>query len=154
MIQMADKQLILAVGEQSFALSMQCVQEIIEIDRCTTIPLTSLPIRGLIQLRGAAMCLIDTGMALNQQSSPLPLPAVAVIIRLGDFQLGLIDRAVHVASRTNDNSTPLLGNDQRFACFSSSLKWHEKQPAALVINLERLQSVCVAAQQWQSDAAL
>ena len=149
MIQMADKQLIMTVGEQSFGLAMRHVQEIIEVSACTAIPLTQLPVRGLIQLRGAAMCLIDAGMALGQQTTPLPLPASAVIVTLNDIKIGLVvQRAIHVATRTNDNSTPLLGSNQRFHCFSSTMTWNDHQPAALIINPERLQTVCAEAQHW------
>jgi chemotaxis signal transduction protein len=152
MIQLADKQLILSVGEQSFGLAMRHVQEIIEVTSCTTIPLTQLPIRGLIQLRGAAMCLIDAGIALGQTTTPLPLPAAAVIISLGDLKVGLVvQRAVHVATRTSENSTPLLGQDQRYRCFSSSMTWSDQQPAALVINPDRLQAACASAQHWLGE---
>ena len=87
MIQLADKQLILSIGDQAYGLDMRYVQEIIEVTTCTKIPLTQLPIRGLIQLRGAAMCLIDAGMVLDQSDTPLPLPASAVIIAMNDIKI-------------------------------------------------------------------
>ena len=128
---------------------MRCVQEIIDIHNASRIPLTQLPVVGLIQLRGVALCLVDAGMALLTKTTPEPLPAVAIVLNLDDIQVGLVGkRALQVTTHDSKNSAPLIANNSNLEHFNTTLKWQSDAAPALVIDPDRLRTVCQAGQDW------
>ena len=64
MITSSLRTLILRINKQYVALPMYFLREIFPLSNSQPIPLTQNPIRGMIQLRGGALPLLDAGIGL------------------------------------------------------------------------------------------
>lgn len=93
--------LTVQVGEEMFALGIEAICEILEYRDLTTVPLVPPLIRGVMNLRGAVVPVIDLAVRLGRASSPVSERSCIVIVELPHssqlprgYKLGLVVDAV------------------------------------------------------------
>ena len=82
------------LGEETYGVDILQVQEIREIDQVTRVPHVAHYVRGVINLRGAIVPIVDLGLMFGFQQ-PLPLKAASAIVLNVDRRLvGLVVSSV------------------------------------------------------------
>src|SRR3984885_11273688 len=95
---MADTQseqlLCVRVGDQEFALSIRAIREIRGWITSTPLPHAPSYIKGMINLRGSVLAIIDLAERLGLRSVPPNTTSVVVVIEEGARVIGLLVDAV------------------------------------------------------------
>jgi purine-binding chemotaxis protein CheW len=82
------------LGEESYGIDILRVQEIREIERVTRIPHVARFVRGVINLRGAIVPVVDLGLMFGF-AEPLPLDqASAIVLNVDRRLVGLVVSSV------------------------------------------------------------
>ena len=72
--------LLFTLGSEAFAIGILAIKEIIEYDALTTVPMMSPCIRGVINLRGAVVPVMDLAIRFDKPASPVTKRTCIVII--------------------------------------------------------------------------
>ena len=87
-MQMADDQalqyLTFVLGPEMFAIDIRGIKEIIEYGGLTTVPMMPSFIRGVINLRGAVVPVVDLSVRFGREPTVLGRRTCIVIIEVGD----------------------------------------------------------------------
>ncbi|HEX5755724.1 MAG TPA: chemotaxis protein CheW [Arenimonas sp.] len=108
----AQQFLSFALGGETYALAIARIKEIIEYQRPTTVPCMPCFVRGVINLRGAVVPVIDLGARFGGAPSEVTRRSCVVILELQHGEalqtLGLMVDAVHevVEFATSDIGPP------------------------------------------------
>jgi chemotaxis signal transduction protein len=108
------------LGTDCFALDIRLVGEIVTVPRVTEVPLVSTVTRGLFNLRGTPVVLLDFGQLLGRGERAASTPKdglVALVIRDGSMECALsVDRMetvleakAIVAAESFDNRSVIAG---------------------------------------------
>jgi purine-binding chemotaxis protein CheW len=89
-----DQLLCVRVGDQEFALSIRAIREIRGWISSTPLPHAPSYIKGVINLRGSALAIIDLAERLGLPSLPPNAMSVVVVIEEGEHVIGLLVDAV------------------------------------------------------------
>ena len=82
------------IGEQEFCVDITSVREIRGFTPATPVPHAPAYMRGVINLRGAVMPVIDLGSRLGMQTSEPTARHVIIVAKVGDHSVGLVVDAV------------------------------------------------------------
>jgi purine-binding chemotaxis protein CheW len=82
------------IGEQEFCVDITSVREIRGFTPATPVPHSPAYLRGVINLRGAVMPVIDLGARLGMQTSEPTARHVIIVAKVGDHSVGLVVDAV------------------------------------------------------------
>lgn len=78
------------LGDRAFALDVAIVGEVVSIDTIVTVPLAQPAVRGLFNLRGTPVPLIDLSSLIDAHAGgTLDKPGVALVVRSHDMTVGL-----------------------------------------------------------------
>ncbi len=108
----------LAVGPSMLAVPIDLVREILKVSHMTPLPLMPSFVRGVMNLRGAVVPVIDLGARLNGQASGLSRRTCVVVVEIRSRHdastqvLGVMVDAVHEVVDANDThieAVPPLG---------------------------------------------
>ncbi len=78
------------LGGRSFALDVAIVGEVVSITTIVAVPLAQPSVRGLFNLRGTPVPLIDLSSLIDSHAGPpLEKPGVALVVRSHDMTVGL-----------------------------------------------------------------
>ena len=102
------------IGEQEFCVDITSVREIRGFTPATPVPHAPNYMRGVINLRGAVMPVIDLGARLGMQTSEPTARHVIIVAKVGDHSVGLVvDAVCETFAVTPDQIQPLpeLGGD-------------------------------------------
>ncbi len=114
--------LCFALGLEPCAVRIDLVREILEVGHMTPLPLMPAFVRGVMNLRGAVVPVIDLGARLHGQASSLSRRTCVVVVEIrsrhdGSTQvMGVMVDAVHEvvdAADTQIEPVPPLGTDIR-----------------------------------------
>lgn len=72
--------LMFSLGEETFGIAIEQVREIIEYPGLTTVPLTPAFMRGVINLRGAVVPVIDLSVRFGRQQTEIQRRSCVVVI--------------------------------------------------------------------------
>ena len=93
--------LTVQVGDEMFALGIEAICEIVEYRDLTVVPLVKPVIRGVINLRGAVVPVVDLAIRLGRAPSPVTERSCIVVVELAQashwprgYKLGLVVDAV------------------------------------------------------------
>lgn len=103
-------------GNEYFGLRIQCVNEIIVYQEITQVPESENYIKGLINLRGKIIPVIDVRMRFRQEPKPYTDRTCIIVITVKDTVVGLIvEKIAEVVEITEDNiiDSPTLGNEDK-----------------------------------------
>lgn len=95
------------LGDEAYGIDILQVQEIREIDRVTRLPHVSRFVRGVINLRGAIVPIVDLGLMFGF-AEPLPLDkASAIVLNVDRRMVGLVVSGVSdVIALADDEIVP------------------------------------------------
>ena len=82
------------IGEQEFCVDITSVREIRGFTPATPVPHSPPYMRGVINLRGAVMPVIDLGSRLGMKTSEPTARHVIIVAKVGDHSVGLVVDAV------------------------------------------------------------
>ena len=127
------------VGEQHYCVDIMAVREIKAWTGTTALPNSPAHIRGVINLRGAIVPVIDLRKRFGQELTE-PTPAhVVVIVAVGDVQNGLLVDGVSdivTVNRKDIAPIPAMEGEDKNPYFQGLITGQEKLVA--VISLEHL----------------
>lgn len=101
------------VGVQEFAIDVMCVREIRGWMSSTPMPHAPPSVKGMINLRGVVLSVIDLGERLGLSPVEPSSSAVVVVVQLGEQLLGLlVDAVCDIVTVTADmiQDTPDVGH--------------------------------------------
>jgi len=102
-----DRYLCFALEEQSFAVPITAVREIVEMQEITPVPHMPEYLRGVVNLRGQIIPIIDLRLRLNMEFREYDRRTCIVIVAYEDKQIGLVvDRMDEVVHFDEDHREP------------------------------------------------
>ena len=112
--------LTFAVGDEEFGVGVLQAKEIIEYDTVTTVPNAPAFIRGVINLRGSVVPVVDLAVKFGRQSSAITRRSCIVVVEVKQDDavtvMGIFaDRVTQVADLTADEieAAPTFGTGVR-----------------------------------------
>jgi purine-binding chemotaxis protein CheW len=103
------------IGDQEFCVDIMSVREIRGWTPATPLPRTPSYVKGVINLRGAVLPIIDLGARLGLETSAPTARHVIMVVKIGDRTLGLlVDAVSDIINLTEDmvQPTPDVACDQ------------------------------------------
>jgi purine-binding chemotaxis protein CheW len=100
------------IGEQEFALGIMSVREIRGWSSSTPLPHAPTYIKGMVNLRGLVVAIVDLAERLGLPSNPPTASSVVVVAEIGDQIVGLlVDAVCDIISVTDDmiQDSPSVG---------------------------------------------
>ena len=111
-----DKYVTFKSGNEYFGLKIQYVNEIIVYQEITQIPESEDYIKGLINLRGKIIPVIDVRVRFRQEPIEYNDRTCIIVIHVKDTVVGLIvEKIAEVVEIKDENilSTPTVGNEEK-----------------------------------------
>ncbi len=102
------------VGRQEFCINVMCVREIRGWSAATVLPRAPRYMRGVINLRGAVLPIVDLAMRLGLPGAEPTARNVIIVVQIGQQQIGLLVDAVSDILTIQDNDiqpTPDVASD-------------------------------------------
>lgn len=109
-----EKYLTFFIDEQLFAIKSSYVVEIIRIQPITLMPKLPPYVKGVINLRGKIVTLIDLRIKLSKPELPYNERTSIIVVEADEFSVGfIVDRVNDVANivQSQISETPKLGKD-------------------------------------------
>lgn len=103
------------VGEQMFCVDIMVVREIRGWTPATPLPRSPSYMRGVINLRGAVLPIVDLGARLGLQPTEVTARHVIMVVNLGGRTIGLlVDAVSDIVTITDDlvQPTPDIASEQ------------------------------------------
>jgi purine-binding chemotaxis protein CheW len=108
--QLANKSVELiafCIGEQEYCVDIMSVREIRGFSPATPLPQTPGYIRGVINLRGAVLPIMDLAERLGLPPTEASVRSVIIVVKVGDRMVGLlVDAVSDILSVTQDVIQP------------------------------------------------
>jgi len=101
------KFLIFSLGKEDYGIEISCVTEIIGIQAITEIPDLPEYVKGVINLRGKIIPVIDIRLRFNKPAREYDDRTCIVVLDIAGIAIGLVvDRVVEVSLIPDDNIAP------------------------------------------------
>jgi len=101
------KYLTFVVEDEVYGIEIQFVTEIIGIQPITKVPDSSTYIRGIINLRGKIIPVMDVRLKFKKESIPYNDRTCIVVVDIGTMQIGMIvDNVAEVIDISDENIVP------------------------------------------------
>lgn len=103
------------IGEQAFCVDIMAVREIRGWTPATAVPRTASYMKGVINLRGAVLPIIDLGARLGLKTTEPTARHVIMVVAVGERTIGLlVDAVSDIIEMTDDaiQPTPDIGSDR------------------------------------------
>ena len=102
-----DKYLIFSIGKQYYGIDIKYVIEIIGIEPITEVPELPNYIRGVINLRGKIIPVMDVRLKFKKEEKEYDDRTCIIVVEIAGICIGLIiDRVLEVASIDENNISP------------------------------------------------
>lgn len=135
-IVIAEKQLVVfTLGEQSYAVDISIVREIIQIQPITRVPGTHPSIQGVINLRGSVIPTVDLHLCFHQEMAQKDKNTRIVVVSYRNQDVGVIVDSVAEVLRVPVDSIESASNLFKDES-SDHLKGLVKLPGKMVILLD------------------
>lgn len=108
-----DQLLSVRVGDQEFAMTIMAIREIRGWIASTPLPHAPPYIKGMINLRGSVLAIIDLAIRLGLPNHDPTAASVVVVVESGDTVVGLlVDAVSDIVTITDDmrQTTPEIGD--------------------------------------------
>jgi purine-binding chemotaxis protein CheW len=127
------------LGNETYGIDILKVQEIREIDAVTRVPRVASFVRGVVNLRGAIVPIVDLGLMFGFPEPIKLTEASAIVLNVDHRMVGLIVASVSdVVALTEDEITPAPDLGDRAiarAVYAIGTRQEAGQPEALTILL-------------------
>jgi purine-binding chemotaxis protein CheW len=114
---MQDKFLTFLLGNESYAIPIQYILEIVGIQKITIVPDMVSYIKGVINLRGQVIPVVDVRLRFGMTGKDYDERTCIMITRIGDVSVGLI---VDTVEEVRDITPDLIGASPRIATAQSA----------------------------------
>jgi purine-binding chemotaxis protein CheW len=133
------KYLSFAVADEVYATSVDFVREIVRMQRITTVPEVPAYVRGVMNLRGKVIPVIDVRMRFELPERAYDDRTCIVVVQVWDWFVGLVvDRVTDVLDiRPEQIETPRAAQDSRAMAFLTGLAKVGDQ-VRLLLDVEKL----------------
>jgi purine-binding chemotaxis protein CheW len=116
-----ERYLTFFLGEEQYGIAIDRIKEIIAIMKVTNVPKTPEYMRGVINLRGSIIPVVDTRLRFGMETKEEDMHTAIVIVEVDKVNIGfIVDRVEEVASidSANLSEPPKFGNniDTDFIC--------------------------------------
>lgn len=116
-----ERYLTFFLGEEQYGIAIDRIKEIIAIMKVTNVPKTPEYMRGVINLRGSIIPVVDTRLRFGMEPKNEDMHTAIVIVEVEKVNIGfIVDRVEEVASidSTNLSEPPKFGShiDSDFIC--------------------------------------
>ena len=116
-----ERYLTFFLGEEQYGIAIDRIKEINAIMKVTNVPKTPEYMRGVINLRGSIIPVVDTRLRFGMETKEEDMHTAIVIIEVDKVNIGfIVDRVEEVASidSANMSDPPKFGNniDTDFIC--------------------------------------
>jgi len=112
--QLGGKYLTFFLGGEEYGLGILKVQEIIRVMPITAVPRTPAHLRGVVNLRGKVIAIVDLRRKFGMESTEEANENCIVVVQAGGVQMGVVvDRVSEVVDIPAENieQTPSFGAD-------------------------------------------
>lgn len=101
------------LGESCYAVPITLVKEIVGLGIITPLPMTPASVRGVVNLRGSMLPVVDLRILLGMSMRPYHKYTVVVIVEIAKLAIGLIvDAVMDVLTLTDEQTEPPPINHQ------------------------------------------
>ncbi len=116
-----ERYLTFFLGEEQYGIAIDRIKEIIAIMKVTNVPKTPEYMRGVINLRGSIIPVVDTRLRFGMETKDEDMHTAIVIVEVDKVNVGfIVDRVEEVASIDSSalSEPPKFGNsiDTDFIC--------------------------------------
>lgn len=116
-----ERYLTFFLGEEQYGIAIDRIKEIIAIMKVTNVPKTPEYMRGVINLRGSIIPVVDTRLRFGMETKEEDMHTAIVIVEVDKVNIGfIVDRVEEVASidSANMSEPPKFGHniDTDFIC--------------------------------------
>lgn len=102
-----DKYLIFSIGNECYGIDIKYVTEIIGIEPITEVPELPNYIKGVINLRGKIIPVMDVRLRFKKEQKEYDDRTCIVVVEIGNINIGLIiDRVLEVVNIDESNISP------------------------------------------------
>jgi len=122
-----ERYLTFFLGEEQYGIAIDRIKEIIAIMKVTNVPKTPEYMRGVINLRGSIIPVVDTRLRFGMETKEEDMHTAIVIVEVDKVNVGfIVDRVEEVASIDSSNLSepPKFGNnmDTDFICSMAQME--------------------------------
>jgi len=101
---MQGKYLTFLVGDAGYGIEISYVVEIISVQEITLVPHTHAYVKGIINLRGTVVPVIDMGMRFGQAEVEYTDKTCIIVLSMDDMSVGILVDSVQDVSDINDEN--------------------------------------------------
>lgn len=127
-----DSYLSFSLNDERFAIDVRTIQNILEISKITRVPNCPPHIKGLINLRGTVLPLLDTKVRMNMGETVITSDSCILVTEINSghdtLQVGALVDRVHEVIETEPEAIlppPSLGNKFRSEFITGVIKHNE-----------------------------
>lgn len=122
-----ERYLTFYLGEEQYGIAIDRIKEIIAMMKVTHVPKTPEYIKGVINLRGSIIPVVDTRLRFGMETRESDMNTTIVIVEVDKVNIGfIVDRVEEVASidSANLSEPPKFGNniDTDFICSMAQME--------------------------------
>jgi purine-binding chemotaxis protein CheW len=122
-----ERYLTFFLGEEQYGIAIDRIKEIIAIMKVTNVPKTPEYMRGVINLRGSIIPVVDTRLRFGMETQEEDMHTAIVIVEVDKVNVGfIVDRVEEVASIDSSalSEPPRFGNniDTDFICSMAQME--------------------------------
>lgn len=129
---LADKYLLFKIDDANYGLPLAMALEIITIQSITRLPRVASYVRGIVNLRGKAIPVLDVRAKLGLPQREYDDKTCIIVLDIHDMHVGLIvDMVSEVTTVSSDQLMPPPKNDSS-TCIASVSQFDDK----IVLNLD------------------
>ncbi len=122
-----ERYLTFFLGEEQYGIAIDRIKEIIAIMKVTYVPKTPEYMRGVINLRGSIIPVVDTRLRFGMEEREADMHTAIIIVEVDKVNVGfIVDRVEEVASidSTHLGAAPKFGSgvDTDFICSMAQIE--------------------------------
>ncbi|MDD5053405.1 MAG: chemotaxis protein CheW [Sulfuricurvum sp.] len=122
-----DRYLTFFLGEEQYGIAIDKIKEIIAMMKVTNVPKTPEYMRGVINLRGSIIPVVDTRLRFGMEEREMDMHTAIIIVEVEKVNIGfIVDRVEEVASidSTHMSEPPKFGShiDTDFICSMAQIE--------------------------------
>lgn len=122
-----ERYLTFFLGEEQYGIAIDRIKEIIAMMKVTYVPKTPAYMRGVINLRGSIIPVVDTRLRFGMEPQEPDMHTTIIIVEVSKVNIGfIVDRVEEVASidSANMGAAPKFGSnvDTDFICSMAQIE--------------------------------
>ena len=122
-----ERYLTFFLGDEQYGIAIDRIKEIIAMMKVTNVPKTPLYMRGVINLRGSIIPVVDTRLRFGMEEREADMHTAIIIVEVEKVNIGfIVDRVEEVASidSVNLSEPPKFGSqiDTDFICAMAQIE--------------------------------